>query len=214
VVVLAQEEARLLNHNYIGTEHILLGLIREGEGVAAQVLVKLGADLSRVQAKVIELLSGSPVPETGPRTVFVVHGHADDRTGEVARLIESLTGQPPVVLREQPDDGRAILAAFENHTHPAVAVVILSGDDEGRTRATDDKQLHLRARQNVVYEMGWFHGRLGPRSVIALIEHGVDAPTDISGIASIPFDIDGVWRDQLGRELRAAGLDIDLDDTA
>ena len=46
VVVLAQEEARMLNHNYIGTEHILLGLIREGEGVACQVLVKLGADLN------------------------------------------------------------------------------------------------------------------------------------------------------------------------
>src|SRR5918911_5387650 len=58
VVVLAQEEARLLNHNYIGTEHILLGLIREGEGVAAQVLVKLGADLSRVRQQVIQLLSG------------------------------------------------------------------------------------------------------------------------------------------------------------
>src|ERR687884_677676 len=87
VVVLAQEEARLLAHNYIGTEHILLGLIhegegvaakaleslgisleavraqveeiiREGEGVAAQVLVKLGADLSRVRQQVIQLLSG------------------------------------------------------------------------------------------------------------------------------------------------------------
>ena len=58
VVVLAQEEARLLNHSYIGTEHILLGLIREGEGVAAQVLVKLGADLSRVRQQVIQLLSG------------------------------------------------------------------------------------------------------------------------------------------------------------
>ena len=58
VVVLAQEEARLLNHNYIGTEHILLGLIREGEGVAAQVLQKLGADLSRVRQQVIQLLSG------------------------------------------------------------------------------------------------------------------------------------------------------------
>ena len=58
VVVLAQEEARMLNHNYIGTEHILLGLIREGEGVAAQVLVKLGADLSRVRQQVIQLLSG------------------------------------------------------------------------------------------------------------------------------------------------------------
>src|SRR6478752_4120501 len=58
VVVLAQGEARLLGHNYIGTEHILLGLIREGEGVAAQVLVKLGADLNRVRQQVIQLLSG------------------------------------------------------------------------------------------------------------------------------------------------------------
>src|SRR6201746_2116068 len=58
VVVLAQEEARMLNHNYIGTEHILLGLIREGEGVAAQVLVKLGADLNKVRQQVIQLLSG------------------------------------------------------------------------------------------------------------------------------------------------------------
>src|SRR5918997_5308148 len=58
VVVLAQEEARMLNHNYIGTEHILLGLIREGEGVAAQVLVKLGAELNRVRQQVLQLLSG------------------------------------------------------------------------------------------------------------------------------------------------------------
>jgi ATP-dependent Clp protease ATP-binding subunit ClpA len=57
-VVFAQEEARLLNHNYIGTEHILLGLIREGEGVAAQVLQKLGADLNRVRQTVVQLLSG------------------------------------------------------------------------------------------------------------------------------------------------------------
>ena len=59
VVVLAQEEARMLNHNYIGTEHILLGLIREGDGVAAQVLVKLGADLNQVRQQVIQLLHGS-----------------------------------------------------------------------------------------------------------------------------------------------------------
>src|SRR6476646_530718 len=58
VLVLEQEEARLLGHNYIGTEHILLGLVREGEGVAAQVLVTLGADLSRVRQQVIQLLSG------------------------------------------------------------------------------------------------------------------------------------------------------------
>src|SRR6201992_1558159 len=58
VVVLARAEARMLNHNHIGTEHILLGLIREGDGVAAQVLVKLGADLNRVRQQVIQLLHG------------------------------------------------------------------------------------------------------------------------------------------------------------
>ena len=63
VVVLAQEEARMLHHNYIGTEHILLGLIREGNGVAAQVLVMLGADLNRVRLTVIQLLHGHPARE-------------------------------------------------------------------------------------------------------------------------------------------------------
>src|SRR6266705_117187 len=81
VVVLAQEEARMLNHNYIGTEHILLGLIREGEGVAAQVLVKLGADLNRVRQQVIQLLHGDqgkepaaagPPSETAPSTSLVL----------------------------------------------------------------------------------------------------------------------------------------------
>ncbi|MBU6215534.1 MAG: AAA family ATPase, partial [Acidobacteria bacterium] len=60
VLELSLREALQLGHNYIGTEHILLGLIREGEGVAAQVLVKLGADLSRVRQQVIQLLSGYP----------------------------------------------------------------------------------------------------------------------------------------------------------
>ena len=58
VLELSLREALQLGHNYIGTEHILLGLIREGEGVAAQVLEKLGADLNRVRQTVIQLLSG------------------------------------------------------------------------------------------------------------------------------------------------------------
>jgi hypothetical protein len=58
VLELSLREALQIGHNYIGTEHILLGLIREGDGVAAQVLVKLGADLNRVRPRVIELISG------------------------------------------------------------------------------------------------------------------------------------------------------------
>ena len=70
VLELSLREALQLGHNYIGTEHILLGLIREGEGVAAQVLVKLGADLNRVRQQVIQLLSGyqgkEPAAQGGP----------------------------------------------------------------------------------------------------------------------------------------------------
>ena len=71
VLELSLREALQLGHNYIGTEHILLGLIREGEGVAAQVLVKLGADLGRVRQQVIQLLSGyqgkEPATAGGPQ---------------------------------------------------------------------------------------------------------------------------------------------------
>jgi hypothetical protein len=63
VVVLAQEEARMFNHDYIGTEHILLGLIREGEGPAMQVLNGLGVDPNRVRQQVIRLASARRVPD-------------------------------------------------------------------------------------------------------------------------------------------------------
>ncbi|HEY2201161.1 MAG TPA: Clp protease N-terminal domain-containing protein, partial [Solirubrobacteraceae bacterium] len=66
VLELSLREALQLGHNYIGTEHILLGLIREGDGVAAQVLVKLGADLNRVRQQVIQLLHGYQGKEPGP----------------------------------------------------------------------------------------------------------------------------------------------------
>ncbi|PZS19994.1 MAG: NDP-hexose 4-ketoreductase, partial [Acidimicrobiales bacterium] len=65
VLELSLREALQLGHNYIGTEHMLLGLVREGEGVAAQVLVNLGADLSRVRQQVIQLLSGYQGKEAG-----------------------------------------------------------------------------------------------------------------------------------------------------
>jgi ATP-dependent Clp protease ATP-binding subunit ClpA len=80
VLELSLREAKQLGHDYIGTEHILLGLIREGEGVAAQVLVKLGGELSRVRQQVIQVLSGSAAigVEAGPRTRLVHMTVPDD----------------------------------------------------------------------------------------------------------------------------------------
>ena len=80
VLELSLREALQLGHNYIGTEHILLGLIREGEGVAAQVLVKLGADLSRVRQQVIQLLSGY----SGPGGSASTPSSGSDKAGATA----------------------------------------------------------------------------------------------------------------------------------
>jgi hypothetical protein len=66
VLELSLRESKQLGHNYIGTEHILLGLVREGDGVAAQVLVRLGADLNRVRQQVVQLLAGRTAAEPGP----------------------------------------------------------------------------------------------------------------------------------------------------
>jgi ATP-dependent Clp protease ATP-binding subunit ClpA len=79
VLELSLREAKQLGHNYIGTEHILLGLIREGEGVAAHVLVELGADLSRARGQVIGLLSGDAgTEEAAARTRLVRMTVPDD----------------------------------------------------------------------------------------------------------------------------------------
>ena len=86
VIELAVDEARRLNHHYIGTEHLLLGLVREGEGIAAGVLESLGVNLEKVRAQVIQVLSQSAVvqPEQAADQQDAVHGparHGSDRGG-------------------------------------------------------------------------------------------------------------------------------------
>ncbi|MCW2594261.1 MAG: ATPase, partial [Jatrophihabitans sp.] len=125
VLELSLREALQLGHNYIGTEHILLGLIREGEGVAAQVLVKLGADLNKVRQQVIQLLNGyqskepaGATAESAPSTSLVLdqfgrnltqsarEGKLDPVIGrekEIERLMQVLsrrTKNNPVLIGE------------------------------------------------------------------------------------------------------------------
>jgi ATP-dependent Clp protease ATP-binding subunit ClpA len=94
VLELALRESRQLGHNYIGTEHILLGLIREGEGVAARVLVSLGADLNRARQQVIELLHGhqrrEPVSAAMWSRVSGRGGRPDDIGGKLDAIAERL----------------------------------------------------------------------------------------------------------------------------
>ncbi len=108
VLELSLREALQLGHNYIGTEHILLGLIREGEGVAAQVLQKLGADLSRVRQQVIQLLSGYQGTKEAGAGSAAGSGSASPVRGRAVRLARArpVRSQPhPAGPREEARPG-------------------------------------------------------------------------------------------------------------
>ena len=96
---LAAEEARSLGHNYIGTEHLLLGLIREGEGVASQVLLNLGLDLNRVRTEIMELL-GSATPGFGSQPVSKSKTPALDAFGRDLTALAKEGKLDPVIGRK------------------------------------------------------------------------------------------------------------------
>lgn len=141
--------------------------------------------------------------------VFIVHGSDDKAKVEVARFLEKVKLKA-VILHEQPSKGRTILEKFEHHANDAsYAVVLLTADDDvsgGRNGQLSRKQ----ARQNVVFELGFFCGGSGRSRVAVLYEDGVALPSDISGLVYIPLDSQGAWQLALAKELKAAGLSVNF----
>jgi len=150
-------------------------------------------------------------PEVG-RRVFVVHGHDEEAKQSAARCLEKLEMEA-IILHEQPNQGRTIIEKFENYADVGFAVVLLTPDDMGAAR-DDIDNLRPRARQNVVFELGFFVGRLGRQRVCALHKGDVEIPSDFASVLWVSMDPGGAWRFTLGREMKAAGLDVDLNKLA
>jgi predicted nucleotide-binding protein len=153
--------------------------------------------------------NAQPNHHGGGRKVFVVHGRDDAVQQAVARVIERLQLEP-VILSEQADKGRTIIEKFTDHAQQAIfAVVLLTGDDEGRLFGSNETPSR-RARQNVILELGYFLARLGPERVCALYVNDVELPSDISGRLYVPYDgPNGAWRFRLIQEMGAAGISVD-----
>jgi hypothetical protein len=143
------------------------------------------------------------------RRVFLVHGHQDGLLHEVARYLEKLKLEP-IVLREQPNSGRTIIEKFVDFSDVGYAVVLLTPDDRGGTVKAPFEQQRPRARQNVILELGYFLGKLSRNRVTALHMGDIEIPSDYSGVAFVVVDDRGAWRLELARELKASGLDIDM----
>jgi len=139
------------------------------------------------------------------RKVFVVHGRDEGKREAVCRLLERLQ-LAPIVLHEQPNQGRTVIEKCEDHADVDFGVVLITSDDLGKL--TDAQELKPRARQNVILELGYFIGKLGRSRVCALYEDGVELPSDIPGIAYV--SLGNSWQFELARELKAAQIEVDL----
>lgn len=144
---------------------------------------------------------------TARKSVFIVHGRDQAARETVARFIERI-GLTPVILHERPNQGRTLIEKFEANAEVAFAVVLLTGDDLCQSPDYSGPPA-ARARQNVIFELGYFFGTLGRHRVAALYSPSVDLPSDISGLAYIELDAKEAWKFHLARELTAAGLPVD-----
>jgi len=178
-------------------------------GYLEGLLAKMAATQSRTDVEIkgepqrIEMLSSDT------RKVFLVHGHDNEAKETMARFLVRLDLQP-IILHEQPSEGRTIIEKFENYSQDvAFAIVLLTPDDLGSS-ASDAANLRKRARQNVIMELGYFIGRLGRSRVCAVHKGGVELPSDYQGVLYVEMDQGGAWKAKVAQELVQSKVRIEL----
>lgn len=136
--------------------------------------------------------------------VFVVHGHDEALKEKVARLLEK-QGLEAIILSEQANKGKIIIEKFEENSDVGAAICLFTGDDIGKEKSEAvEKQ---RARQNVVYEAGYFMGKLGRERVIMLVDNGIELPSDLQGVVYTDSES---WKTEVLQELQSIGYGIDF----
>lgn len=152
-------------------------------------------------------------PEKHSNRIFVVHGHDDKSKSELEILLSEL-GLEPIVLHRQPDEGHTIIEKFEKYSDVGYAFVLLTPDEisylANQEKLPDDKRSkEIRARPNVIFEFGYFVGRLGRANVCCLYTGDVILPSDISGVLYKKFH-SSVEETAYGitKELKARGYQL------
>ena len=152
--------------------------------------------------------------------IFIVHGHDDLMKQTVACVVLKL-GLNPIILHEQSNGGKTIIEKIEKNAESCnFAIVLLSDDDLGEAASAltsvkeEEIKSHLkkRARQNVIFEMGFFVGKISRSKTFLLYREGVERPSDISGVVYTSFDDAGKWKIDLVKELKNAGYSVSADD--
>lgn len=142
---------------------------------------------------------------TNNKKIFIVHGHDDKLKYEMSNWLRSLD-LDPIILHLTANMGiKTIIDKIKENSDVGCAIVLMTADDLGK--AKEEENLKPRARQNVVFEAGYFLGKLGEEHVILLYDHGLEAPGDLSGCVYIEADPYGGWKEQVRTEFKAMGIE-------
>ncbi len=179
-----------------------------------------------IEAARLEAL-GRPLPvdlNQDNKSVFIVHGRNEEILMMVVDYIKSI-GLKPIVLKHLTTKGvKPILTQISENGNVKTAIFIYTADDEGRLqipaggeslimdhgKLKKEYQLQPRARQNVVFESGYFLGKLGDTQVLMLVEdQEIEIPSDIGGCLFIEFDQHESWKKSLSDSLKGMGMDVD-----
>ncbi len=142
---------------------------------------------------------------TANNKVFIVHGHDGELKEKVARRLEQ-QGIEAIILSEQANRGKTIIEKLEAYSDVRVAIALFTQDDLGAAKEEKENEKY-RARQNVVFEAGYFMGYLGRENTIIIVDENVEIPGDLSGMVYTTKDN---WEFEMLKELNAAGIKIDM----
>ena len=153
-------------------------------------------------------LDQSMAPVQSSRKIFLVHGRDDNAKNEVALFLRKI-GLEEIILHLRPNRGRNLLTKFQEEADGAsFAIILMTADDDGGLSGEPQQK---RPRQNVVFELGFFIGKLGTQGVAALVVPGIEKPSDFDGICWIEFGRGTNWKNEIARELKEAGVNFDSD---
>ena len=148
------------------------------------------------------------VPITNHKPVFIVHGHDHETRDDVSKFVSNW-GLTATILDKQANKGRTIIEKFEDCAdETSFAIVLLTPDDVGAS-VKDKTHLKYRARQNVIYEWGYFSGSIGRERVCILYKGNLELPSDTQGVVYVRMDDNGEWKQSIVREMESIGLLID-----
>lgn len=141
------------------------------------------------------------------KSIFIVHGRNESIKAQVSNLLLKL-GLKPIILHEQANRGKTIIEKFETNANVSASIVLFTDDDVGKYK--EEEKLENRARQNVIFEAGYFIGKLGREHTIILNSPNINIPSDLQGYVYIELDAKQRWHYDLAKELKGIGLEVDL----